>query len=307
MNIHPNPFENFEHASKAVLAYLHQQFGFDLWMMTKTDGEDWIVLQSEDHGYQVKEGTVFKWSDSFCSRMVKGLGPNIAPDSEQITEYALAPIGQQVDICAYVGVPIYKKDGSLFGTLCAIDPHIHKESLSDSLPTIQILSQFLSTLLHKELELSAKSREKKISELIAHKDTLTDFLNKTGWDIIIPQEELSSKQLGNAIHVLMIELTCPETKLNTDIPESVIKEASETIKKVFTKNAILARLDKTLFGIVAVEHSDLEIIEKIQQLQENLKNQNISNVLGYAKRHPESGIEIAIDKAKQNKCCQKPQ
>ena len=72
-------FNDFEAAGQRVLAFLHQRFGFGLWMVTRTEGEDWIVLQSEDHGYGVKPGTVFRWADSFCSEMVKGNGPRIAP------------------------------------------------------------------------------------------------------------------------------------------------------------------------------------------------------------------------------------
>ena len=109
------PFESFEKASRSVLSLLHQRLGFDLWMMTRTDGQDWIVLQVEDHGYKVKEGSVFRWADSFCSQMVLGLGPRVAPCAQEIPTYAAAPIGQQVAIGAYIGVPIQNSDGSLFG------------------------------------------------------------------------------------------------------------------------------------------------------------------------------------------------
>jgi len=34
-----------------VLAFLHRRLGFDLWMVTRTEGDNWIVLQTEDHGY----------------------------------------------------------------------------------------------------------------------------------------------------------------------------------------------------------------------------------------------------------------
>ena len=72
------PYTDFESASRAVLAFLHDRLGFDLWMVTRTEGDDWIVLQSEDHGYGVKDGTVFRWADSFFSQMVLGRGPCIA-------------------------------------------------------------------------------------------------------------------------------------------------------------------------------------------------------------------------------------
>ena len=46
-------FLNFESAARAVLSFLHRRVGFNLWMVTRTEGEDWIVLQAEDHGYGV--------------------------------------------------------------------------------------------------------------------------------------------------------------------------------------------------------------------------------------------------------------
>lgn len=88
-------FHDFESAGRAVLAFLHHRLGFGLWMVTRTEGEDWIVLQTEGQAYDVNPGQVFCWTDSFCFRMVKGDGPRIAPDSDVIPAYAAAPIGQQ--------------------------------------------------------------------------------------------------------------------------------------------------------------------------------------------------------------------
>ena len=31
-------------------------------MITRTEGDDWIVLQAEDHGYDIKPGQVFRWA-----------------------------------------------------------------------------------------------------------------------------------------------------------------------------------------------------------------------------------------------------
>jgi hypothetical protein len=54
--------------------------------------------------------------------MVQGLGPRIAPRSNDVPAYASAPIAQQVTIGAYVGIPLKRADGELCGTLCAIHP-----------------------------------------------------------------------------------------------------------------------------------------------------------------------------------------
>src|SRR5262245_11920788 len=108
----PDRFPDFAAAAQGVLRLLHNRLGFDLWRVSRTEGEDWIVLRAEDHGYGVEDGTVFRWADSFCARMVEGQGPRIAPRSESVPAYAAAPIGRQVKIGAYVGVPLSRADGS---------------------------------------------------------------------------------------------------------------------------------------------------------------------------------------------------
>lgn len=52
-------FKNFEEAGQTVLKFLSQKFGFDLWMITRTEGDNWIVLQSEDKGFKCYAGTSF--------------------------------------------------------------------------------------------------------------------------------------------------------------------------------------------------------------------------------------------------------
>ena len=99
-------FADFPTAATAVLEFLQDRLGFDLWMVTRTVGDDWIVLQVADKGYHVNSGDVFKWSDSFCSRMVTGVGPRVAPSTDDIACYAVAPIRDRVTINAYIGVPL---------------------------------------------------------------------------------------------------------------------------------------------------------------------------------------------------------
>ena len=105
-------------------------------MVTRAGGEDWIVLQADDHGYGVQTGDLFRWTDSFCSRMVQGFGPRIAPASDEVPSYASAPIGSQVPIGAYVGVPLTWRDGNLFGTLCAIHPTAVPKHIETELPLV---------------------------------------------------------------------------------------------------------------------------------------------------------------------------
>lgn len=131
----------------SVLRYLHDQVGFSIWMVTRVQSDDWIVLHAVDTYYGIQPGSIYRWSDTFCSRMVEGQGPSVAPSSSAVPAYAMAPIRKEFPIGAYVGVPITRDDGSLFGTLCAIDPTPQPRSVADQLPTVELLARLLGRVL----------------------------------------------------------------------------------------------------------------------------------------------------------------
>jgi hypothetical protein len=54
--------------------------------------------------------------------MVRGLGPHITGQAQTVDSYRRASVNLTLRIESYIGVPIYRNNGSLFGTLCAIDP-----------------------------------------------------------------------------------------------------------------------------------------------------------------------------------------
>ena len=112
-------------------------------MVTRAQGDDWIVLQSVDRGYGIGQGHVFPWADSFCSQMVAGLGPRIAPCSSDVPAYAAAEFGNRVGIGAYAGVPLHWSNGELFGTLCAIHPSPLPHEMVDELPLIELFATML--------------------------------------------------------------------------------------------------------------------------------------------------------------------
>src|SRR5262245_6453658 len=133
---HTHPFPDFGAAASGVLGFLQARLGFDLCMVTRVDGDDWIVIELADRGYDVKQGAVHRWSDTLCSRMVLGQGPHVAPRAASIPAYAEAPLGRQLRIGAYLGVPLTRADGSLYGTLCAIHPFPLPENIESELPLV---------------------------------------------------------------------------------------------------------------------------------------------------------------------------
>jgi diguanylate cyclase len=290
---------NFEEASRDVLAFLHRRYGFKLWMVTQTEGDDWIVLQTEDHGYAVEEGTVLRWADSFCSRMVQGLGPWVVPRSQDVAAYASAPMGQYVEIGAYIGVPLTNDDGSLFGTLCAIDPDEQQTVGADDLPLIELLAKLLSSLLAADRKAVLLERRAERVRQEALTDPLTGLLNRRGWDQAIDREEARARRFGSHVCVFVVDLD--DLKRVNDTHghaegDALIMRAANAIKSAVRELDVAARIGGDEFGILAVECDPAGGDSLMERLRTALAVGGVRASIGKAGRAKE-GLAHAWDAA----------
>jgi diguanylate cyclase len=293
-------FTNFETAAHAVLAFLHRRLGFDLWMVTRTEGDDWIVLQAEDHGYQVKSGTVFRWADSFCSRMVQGLGPRIAPRSDDVPAYASAPIAQQVTIGAYVGMPLRRADGELFGTLCAIHPAARPQEIVEEQELVEMLSALLSTLLEAELQSLDQTRRTEHALAEALIDPLTGLYNRRGWSRLLAGEESRCRRYGSPATVIAIDLD--KLKIVNDAlghfaGDELIARAAAVIQAVARSHDVAARVGGDEFALLAVACDPHGTGIVVSRLREAFADAGIEASIGSARRDPAQGLQQAWEDA----------
>lgn len=291
---------DFERAGHAVLEFLHRRFGFSLWMVTRVHGDDFIVLQSEGGGYGLSEGTVIRWADSFCSEMVKGNGPRIAPDSDAVPAYAAAPAGRQVPIKAYIGVPLIHADGRLFGTLCAIDPERQPEAIVQEQELIELLASMLSAILDAELKLSEEIRRSEHLELEALVDPLTSLLNRRAWDRLLAQEEERCRRYGHTATVFVIDLD--QLKEINDTAghaagDALLVRAASALQDVVRDIDIVARLGGDEFGLIAVECDATGAELLLGRLRQALDERHVRASVGLAVREASSGLPRAWEQA----------
>lgn len=297
-----SPFQNFQEASRAALVFLHQRLGFALWMVTRTEGDDWIVLHAEDHGYGVAAGNVFRWADSFCSEMVKGNGPRIAHDSGDVAAYRDAPIGQQVPIQAYVGVPLTHSDGSLFGTLCAIDPARQPAAIAQEQGLIELLAAMLSTILQSELQAADEARRSERLALEAATDALTGLSNRRAWNELMAHEEERCGRYGHPAAVLVLDIDGLK-RINDSAGhaagDALIVRTAQALRTAARQNDVVARLGGDEFAMLAIECDRAGAEALLERTRRALREAGVSASVGMATRDPVSGLQAAWERADQ--------
>lgn len=280
-----SPFPTFREASDATLEFLQRHYPMGLWMVTRTVGDDWIVLRAQDRAYDVAEGDLFRWSDSFCSRMVQGLGPHIAPDSATVPEYAVAPIGQQIPIASYIGFPL-ESGGELFGTLCAIDTTTKPADLTQADDAIGLMARLLSTILQADMRANQLSAMAESLADDAHRDALTEVLNRRGWDRLSAKAETNRTSYGQAHCVVMVDLNglkAVNDRQGHAAGDQVLRDAAAALVSAAGKRDIVARLGGDEFGVLLEEPEALDPESFTRRARAALASAGVSAAIGFGR------------------------
>lgn len=296
-------FKNFEEAGKQALDLLHKRLDFKLWMITRIEGDEAIVLQADSNTYNIKPGHVFYWDDSYCRHMTEGKAPNIAPIVADIPLYASANLNKLIDIKSYIGYPLLNEDGSVFGTICAIDPEPKSEEIKKEADLIETICSMLCYLLQGELRENVQNRLLERLEVEALTDSLTGLYNRRAWDKLVASEEERCKCYGLPASVFIIDLNNIK-EINDSLGhfsgDDLIKKTAIILKECTRDKDVVARLGGDEFGILSVENSYIGCEKLSERILDAFREKRINTAVGYAIRHPSYDLYHTIIQADKN-------
>jgi len=303
-------FHDFRSAAAAVLQYLHRRIGFDLWLISRVEGEEWIILQVEDHGYGVNPGSVFRWADTFCIEMVAGRGPNIAPRVDCVKVYADAALGGNVKIGAYVGYPLTREDGTVFGTLCGVHPAPQPQAIVQEGPLLELLTKMLSTILAAELKTVTGARREERLAAQQHLDPVTDLYDRHAWQQLLAAEETRCRLYGNVACVAVIELGRQFERAREEgiqAADDLLRIAGGCVTAVTREQDIVARIGDSTLAVLALDCDRSGSRALVARLNESLAGEQIDAAIAVAHRaRPLLTLDHAWSEAERTASEKKP-
>jgi len=121
------------------------------------------------------EGTCMPLSGTYCARVLDGTFPPLIPDARRTAAAALLDMAPDVNIGAYIGVPLLGPSGAAVGMLCAIDPMARAHLESRDLAALELLAQ----VLH-DLQQRAVSAQEAVQERQALRTAMGEVLSGAG-------------------------------------------------------------------------------------------------------------------------------
>ena len=168
----------FKDASREVIDYLSEHVPLGMWTVSRYDGTDQVYLDIEDDVYGLETGDSVPWEDTFCIHGTQGRAPQLAPDAMSDPVYSGLEVSKELEIGSYVGIPLQWSDGTLFGTLCGMDPMAGAGGLGDQESLLRLLAKLLSGILQTDHvhELTLRAAEQELAQ--ADLDGLTGLPNR---------------------------------------------------------------------------------------------------------------------------------
>jgi len=257
------PLLAFDEACRLVVDHLKREVPLAFWAVTRYEDGKQVYLCVQDDAYGKEEGSSHLWSDSLCRHMVTGAAPQFAPDARAVPEYAAAGVAQDLSIGAYVGVPIRNADGTLYGTICGLDPERAPEHLDEHEPLLRLFATLLGQILKSEhLRSEAADREAALAWSAFH-DELTGLPNRAMFfDRVEHALDLHTRD-GRPVAVLLIDLD--EFKAVNDTlghasGDVLLALAAHRLAGVVRPGDTLARLSGDEFAVLLEAAGDPAIV-----------------------------------------------
>lgn len=268
----------------------------------------WVACATKDKiGFGLGVGGTLKVETTICNEIMQDhkIVAIDHVDQDQVYKNHQTPI--MYGLQSYISVPIIRKSGQFFGTLCAIDRVPHEVNNSKVINTFTLFSELIGFHLDSLDELDESARILKVEQQTA--EIREQFIAMLGHDLRNPVNAIS-----NAVQLqLRSELDDRNKRL-----AAIINDAT-TRTKGLINNILDFASGKLGGGIKLNYHNDLSLIETIGQvitelniawpeieistdinLSSELKAdyrrvaQLLSNILGNAITHGEKGKSIQV-------------
>ncbi len=283
--------ESFDTFCTAALNELHTRLPFALWMVTRSEGTDWIVVKTLGEHYGISEGDTFSWAQSFCVRMIAGDGPNFAPISKDIPAYAEVPIGNNLTIESYMGYGLENMPGEVFGTLCAISPGPVDKNWSQHEPFVVEIKRLIEKSYRREYDSTNYNRQVALLSKYSDIDSSIILWPAKKWDQLVESKEKLSNVSRSNMSVLLVSLDSEES---TDHNAALV---SLTLSMILGEQSWIARRTTNLISAIIDNCSAPQIAAHVSTFKHCAAASKIQCSVAFATRSQNYGLDHAFEQA----------
>jgi signal transduction histidine kinase len=138
-------------AVPTILRLLCETTGLGFAAVARVTDESWTACAVLDRiGFGLQPGATLDVTTTFCHEIRQARTPVIIDQASIDTTYCGHPTPQRYGFESYIAVPILRRDGTVFGTICGLDPKPLPLRDGAALPTLTLFAELVATQMEIE-------------------------------------------------------------------------------------------------------------------------------------------------------------
>lgn len=178
-------------AVTGILKVICNSTGLGFAAVARVTDKHWIACSTRDDiGFGLQAGDELELVTTICNEIRQHQQPviidNVSKDPAFYDHHTPAMYGFQ----SYISIPIFRKNGDFFGTLCAIDPHPAKLNTPETIEMFQLFADLIAFHLNVQEQLEMRETELKEEQQTA--ELREQFIAVLGHDLRNPLGAITS-------------------------------------------------------------------------------------------------------------------
>lgn len=203
-------FRDAHEAAQAIFGLIHELVGLRICVLTQVDlTSDTLHVRAalDLAGLGIQDGLTLPASEMPCDLVVRSATPVCELDLDLHPSFRALPLRAKLGLRSYIGVPLRRSDGSVYGTLAATDTTVH-EVTDDDLHVLNVLSRIAMYELEcEERRLALEAQTKLLAEQLAIAEELeTERVHTARLEAVLEAAAAVSHEVNNPLTVLQLRL-----------------------------------------------------------------------------------------------------
>lgn len=274
-------------AVPSILEVICRTTGMGFAAVARVTSDRWIACAVRDEiQFGLKPGGELKVETTICHEIRQNHQAVVIDHVAEDELYAHHHTPAMYGIQSYISMPIMLKDGSFFGTLCAIDPRPARLKNPETIGMFKLFAELIAFHLNA-IERLALS-ESKLKDELKTAELREQFIAILGHDLRNP--------LGAVSNVAQLLLRMPLDE-RTKRLATIVQDSSNVVQTLMNIGLVFSENNE--------EKKSIEILRKAISLGDKLKKDSIMSLvlcdylLLYPDRIPKDSIAIYLAKARQ--------
>lgn len=234
-------FTSAREAAQAIFGLIYQHVGLRICVLSRVDLEanTLTVVEALDHAdLGIASGMVVRADEMPCDYVVRSGAPLRMDDLDTYPFFRKLAARTKLGLRSYLGVPLRRSDGTVWGTLAATDTST-RETTDSHLQMLAVFAQLLVLEFEREEQRDAMAAHAKmLAERLAMAEALEEErLRAVRLQTVLEAAATVSHGINNPLTVLQLRLErlrrrAPFNELDTTDDLETALEAAEEIKHV---------------------------------------------------------------------------